>query len=185
MPSSAAASSAPVGNPLPGDSGLPAASRGDPADLGVLEYSITPLEGVTPCDYPQEGVTPCDYPQEVLDWLQTRNLDARAMINDGVIDPATGQNVIHLCMSDHKRRPMLSVMRHLCTCPCNAGVWTALSTGKPLDRQPIHILCQNRASNAASIEEDENMLILLLRQRANINAKGTLCVHNKVSATCQ
>ena len=169
---------------MPGDSGLPAASRGDPAD-GVIDPA-TGQNVIHLCmsDGPAP-VTPCDYPQEVLDWLQTRNLDARAMINDGVIDPATGQNVIHLCMSDHKRRPMLSVMRHLCTCPCNAGVWTALSTGKPLDRQPIHILCQNRASNAASIEEDENMLILLLRQRANINAKGTLCVHNKVSATCQ
>ena len=172
--SGAFASSATRLNPRPGDPGLCAVSQ---AELLASSAKAGP-QARPPGAWNPEPFDR-DYPEEMLEWLKSRNLDARTMINDGFIDPATGQNVIHRCVSDHKKWPMLSVMRHLCNSICNAGVWTALSTGHPLDCQPIHILCQNKASNKKSTAQDSEMLRLLLMQKVDINAKGTLCVHNK------
>jgi len=104
------------------------------------------------------------------------NLCPRKMIQQGMTDPATGQNVIHLCMSESKRRPVLGLLRALEASHPNPLVWTALSIWKPLDRQPIHILCQNPSSH--QWKQDEALLDILLAHKADIEAPGPLCVDN-------
>ena len=115
---------------------------------------------------------------EVMKWLQKRNLCPRKMIEQGMADPATGQNVIHLCMTDSKREPMLKLLRALVECRVNPSVWTWRSTLKPKYSQPIHILCQNKSSHDMSQHQSECLLDILLEHNADIEAQGPLCVDN-------